>query len=618
MVELRDLVLGNGLRCIGDAESELYTELTNKSQAATPWAYQKQYGKFVTYLIVVIIFLCFVKKLVTKYYDSSEEFLPNKNNSVVTLPLFLARIGKKLVALNRYVCYRKFPTFVFSSLGIPTSVGTLVVVLAVTLYTLLYCFVPHPFYRPCAGFGSPPLSIRAGIMAVSFVPFVFALSGKVNVIGWLVGLSYEKINIYHQWTSILCLFLSWVHVIPFLRQAHHEGGTEGMRQQWKTDEMWRTGVPPLLFLNLLWLFSLSVVRKYVYELFLQVHWILAIGFYISLFYHIYPELNAHMYLVATIVVWFVQLLYRLAVKGYLRPGRNFMASNIANVTVVGEDCVELIVKDVDMAYSPGQHIFVRTMDKDVISNHPFSIFPSAKYTGGMKMLIRAQKGFTRSLYKSQDETKKILIDGPYGGIERDVRCFSNLYLICSGSGISTCLPFLQRYGPLLHKTNLKNIRLDWIVRHREDVSWIDDEIRTLLVDLRTLFLSGNLVFNIYVCSSSDTIKTLAQPTKAAGSESDFAKKEEGADFNQNDTESVSTLNKSGNELFEELITVTYSKPELSQVINDYEIGYKNCFICSGSDSLRCAVGNSVAGLQAKVLSSKNVEECYLHSESFGY
>lgn len=130
---------------------------------------------------------------------------------------------------------------------------------------------------------------------------------------------------------------------------------------------------------------------------------------------------------------------------------------------------------------------------------------------------------------------------------------------------------------MLHKTNLKNIRLDWIVRHREDVSWIDDEIRTLLVDLRTLFLSGNLVFNIYVCSSSDTIKTLAQPTKAAGSESDFAKKEEGADFNQNDTESVSTLNKSGNELFEELITVTYSKPELSQVINDYEIGYKNWF-----------------------------------------
>lgn len=113
MVELRDLVLGNGLRCIGDAESELYTELTNKSQAATPWAYQKQYGKFVTYLIVVIIFLCFVKKLVTKYYDSSEEFLPNKNNSVVTLPLFLALNWEKACRTQQVCLLQEIPNVRF-------------------------------------------------------------------------------------------------------------------------------------------------------------------------------------------------------------------------------------------------------------------------------------------------------------------------------------------------------------------------------------------------------------------------------------------------------------------------------------------------------------------------
>ena len=126
------------------------------------------------------------------YYDSSEEFLPEKKNSPTTPSVFLARIMTKLVAFNRYICYRKFPTLIFSYLGIPTSVGTFLVVMATTLYTLLYCFVPHPFYRPCAGFGSPPLSVRAGIMAISLVPFVFSLSGKINVIGWLVGLSYEK------------------------------------------------------------------------------------------------------------------------------------------------------------------------------------------------------------------------------------------------------------------------------------------------------------------------------------------------------------------------------------------------------------------------------------------
>lgn len=620
MIEERDLVLSNGIHCIADIHSELYARLKKESQAVTPWVYQKQYGKFVTYFVAVIIFLSLIKKLAFMYYDSSEEFLPEKKNSPTTPSVFLARIMTKLVAFNRYICYRKFPTLIFSYLGIPTSVGTFLVVMATTLYTLLYCFVPHPFYRPCAGFGSPPLSVRAGIMAISLVSFVFSLSGKINVIGWLVGLSYEKINIYHQWASILCLFFSWVHVIPFLRQARHEGGYERMHQRWKASDMWRSGVPPILFLNLLWLSSLPIARRHFYEIFLQLHWILAVGFYISLFYHVYPELNSHMYLVATIVVWFAQLFYRLAVKGYLRPGRSFMASTIANVSIVGEGCVELIVKDVDMAYSPGQHIFVRTIDKDIISNHPFSIFRSAKYPGGIKMLIRAQKGFSKRLYESNDDMKKILIDGPYGGIERDIRSFTNVYLICSGSGISTCLPFLQKYGPILHKTNLEVITLDWVVRHREDISWIRDEICTLSNNLRQLFLDGTIVVRIYVCSDSTVpgiIKTFPQTADTASDQSDLAKREKDTEFGQDDTESNSTFDKSNNE-YKGLITIIPSKPDLNQVINDYQIGFRNCFICSGSDSLRYTVGNSVAGLQAKVFSNKNVEECYLHSESFGY
>ncbi|CAI4770108.1 AKH_1a_G0046830.mRNA.1.CDS.1 [Saccharomyces cerevisiae] len=384
--------------------------------------------------------------------------------------------------------------------------------------------------------------------------------------------------------------------------------------------MWRSGVPPILFLNLLWLSSLPIARRHFYEIFLQLHWILAVGFYISLFYHVYPELNSHMYLVATIVVWFAQLFYRLAVKGYLRPGRSFMVSTIANVSIVSEGCVELIVKDVEMAYSPGQHIFVRTIDKDIISNHPFSIFPSTKYPGGIKMLIRAQKGFSKRLYESNDDVKKILIDGPYGGIERDIRSFTNVYLICSGSGISTCLPFLQKYGPIFHKTNLEVITLDWVVRHREDISWIKDEICTLSNNLRQLFLDGKIVVRIYACSDSTvpgTIKTLPQTPDTASDQSDLAKREKDTEFGQDDTESNSTFDKSNNE-YKGLITIIPSKPDLNQVINDYQIGFRNCFICSGSDSLRYTVGNSVASLQAKVFSNKNVEECYLHSESFGY
>lgn len=61
MIEERDLVLSNGIHCIADIHSELYARLKKESQAVTPWVYQKQYGKFVTYFVAVIIFLSLIK-----------------------------------------------------------------------------------------------------------------------------------------------------------------------------------------------------------------------------------------------------------------------------------------------------------------------------------------------------------------------------------------------------------------------------------------------------------------------------------------------------------------------------------------------------------------------------
>ncbi|CAY86675.1 hypothetical protein P301_O30076 [Saccharomyces cerevisiae P301] len=624
MMKKRDLVLKNGLRCIADMESVLYIKLEEESQLAVPWAYQAEYGKFTVYLIVAIIFVCFVKKILLKYLDSSENFVLEKRNHQETPSWFLKKTTEKLLALNRYFSYRRLPTAFFSALGIPTSVGTILIILAVIIYTLVYCFVPHPYYRACAGFGSPPLAVRSGIIAIALVPFVFALSGKVNIIGWLVGLSYEKLSIFHQWTSVICLFFSWVHTVCFLYQAFREGGTDGMQYQWKSQLIWRTGVPPLLFLTLLWLFSLLFIRKYIYELFLQFHWILAIGFYVSLFYHVYPELNTHMYLVGTIVIWFAQLLYRLVSKGYLRPGKTFMTSSIATITLKGIGCIELIVKDIDMDYSPGQHILLRTIDKDVVENHPFSIFPSSHSPGALKILMRAQNGFTKSLYLSQCTAKRILVDGPYGGIERDVRSFTNLYLICSGSGISSCLPFLIRYGPLLQETNLRFIRLEWIIRYEEDISWVSDELRYLTTILKRSFLEGRIVIKIYICSSSHC-SDLMNPGPQLNGHS-FEKGGDGFIVNEGSsrkrTDSPITFenfDKNGSATkFSDCIDLKYYKPSLDQLMNQYDIGSKNCFVCSGSDSLKTTVSNTVAKLQLKVFSKEQIDECYLHTESFGY
>lgn len=58
-------------------------------------------------------------------------------------------------------------------------------------------------YRSRWNVGSPPLAIRTGMLALGCFPFILALGAKVNLIGFIVGASHEKLQVFHQWLSWL-------------------------------------------------------------------------------------------------------------------------------------------------------------------------------------------------------------------------------------------------------------------------------------------------------------------------------------------------------------------------------------------------------------------------------
>ncbi|KAG7912617.1 hypothetical protein KL905_000292 [Ogataea polymorpha] len=563
MVVARDLEVYDGVHCIADMGTDHYMMLKNMSQAATPWADMALYGKYVTYLLVGIVFAGTVKHYVFSNYDVDR---------VRGGP---ARIMEKLTAYSRFIVYRRLPSKICHRLGLPSSVGSLLLIGLVTLYSLLWCFVPHPYYRACLGFGSPPLGVRSGMMSTAFVPFAFILSGKTNLIGFLTGISHEKLNKYHQTASILCLFFGWVHTIPFYIQNSKEGGTARLHQKMYATPVYVSGIPPIIFLTLLWVGSLRIVRRFWYEAFVSLHWVLAIGFYISLFYHVYGLLNADKYMVATIVIWCAQLFYRWFAKGYLRPSR-FMRTATARARRVGtpnQKCMEVFV-EVPIKCDPGQHIFLKTLDKKVAELHPFSVIPSSN---GFKLIVRAYDGFTKHLYDSLESPRdlKVLVDGPYGGVARDVRSFSNIYMLCSGSGITSCLPFIMVYANLIGMpaVTLRTIRMDWILRHAEDVCWIEQELDLIRERYESLLKSGALDIHIYCCSG--------------------------------ETEKVN------------LFGFEYHnyKPVVADIVKSFQLGSTNCIICSGSQSLKEQVGNAAARLQSQV---GNVREVYLHTEEFSF
>lgn len=137
---------------------------------------------------------------------------------------------KKTRAMVRYVSYRRMPGKLSDMLGMPTA-GITILILLFTLYCFILSFAVRPYYRAHRGYGSPPLAIRTGLMAIALTPWIVALSGKANLITMLTGIGHEKLNVMHRWIGRICLGLSVVHTIPFIVAPLRDGGYAALNKQ---------------------------------------------------------------------------------------------------------------------------------------------------------------------------------------------------------------------------------------------------------------------------------------------------------------------------------------------------------------------------------------------------
>jgi len=148
---------------------------------------------------------------------------PPKEESAATS----SRILNTAIALCRWVFYHPIPALRFRKGWRPIvfpSIGVTLVVLAALAFVILYCFVPQPLYWQSIRFGSPPLAIRAGMIAVAMMPWIVGLAMKPNFISIMTGIGHERLNVLHRWLAYICLLLSLIHTIPFYVQPVWDHG----------------------------------------------------------------------------------------------------------------------------------------------------------------------------------------------------------------------------------------------------------------------------------------------------------------------------------------------------------------------------------------------------------
>ncbi len=180
-----------------------------EDERRTPLLGQLEYGKWTVwfYSFWILVFAAiYVSRL-----------LHDRLRRLKKLPGRRPSLKEKAIAVTRFCAYRRPNNHVTRSIGLrQISYGTLVLL---SFSTVFFAILPWPqqrYLRAYSRFGAPPLSVRCALIMSALTPLTVALAGKVNVITWITGVSYTKLNVYHRYISYVIFCLGTVHTVSHL------------------------------------------------------------------------------------------------------------------------------------------------------------------------------------------------------------------------------------------------------------------------------------------------------------------------------------------------------------------------------------------------------------------
>ncbi|KAN0062271.1 hypothetical protein ACQY0O_005452 [Thecaphora frezii] len=289
--------------------------------------------------------------------------------------------------------------------------GPLLVMAAFSLGLFAWCLAVKPWYRPAAVWGSTPLGLRSGMIAIGMTPFVFVFAMKVNPVTWLTAISHERLQLYHQWLARLMLLFSLVHGISFLWQPLHDGGASNLHAWFVYDKVWWTGSVCISLLIWIVASSIGAFRNFSYEFFVIQHVVTVILFLAFLFLHTRDMQRSWSWLWPVVAVWGFATLYRWS--NALRQSSFGRAKAMVEVQVDDEDAIDQrpsdegrilrIALNAPTRWSPAQHFFIRFPTLGPWQSHPFSVLslasPDAQSESQIVFVVRVQRGLTQHLYR---------------------------------------------------------------------------------------------------------------------------------------------------------------------------------------------------------------------------
>lgn len=479
------------------------------------------YARYFWYGIVVVIGLACISNISRRIHLRLRirAAAANKIRPAAARTRFAQVLGG-MIAVCREVTYPQFiPLRTYSWFKIPPF-GILILLLAYLAFLMALEFddnnIPGAQHYTSLG-------LRASWMAVAQMPLLLLLSGKANLIGALVGVSYERLNVLHRWVSRAMLLLITLH---FGYQSYGWNQYGLMKLEWATDVCPSTGIAAYALLLWLNISSLAPIRNRFYEIFVVQHILSFVAFVYLVMHHLPPTAYyARTWVYVGIGIYFLDRLIRTIRYTWhnIRPARASLKALDGGVTKIRIQAKQI------KSWTPGSHVLLAIPRLGFGQSHPATIasIPSS-HNGDLVLILMGHKGFTHRIHRtasrcdaspspeskkegdlqspiSSNQTYLAMIGGPYGGSHSDPAAFDTVLMISGSTGITFMLSNLLS---LAHRVQsgrlpLRRVEFVWVVKQVCWTSWVAEEVTSAVQDLREKGIEVKVTIHV-TCDDSLT------------------------------------------------------------------------------------------------------------------
>jgi len=229
--------------------------------------------------------------------------------------------------------------------------------------------------------------------------------------------------------------------------------------------------------------SFYLARKWMYEFFLKLHFILAFITAFAILIHLLPvSLEKSVFPIATLSLWGFSTIIRLTRVIYYNSGGKkspligqasikhyFNGQSVSAMKIVVRPQRPLEIR-------PGQYVYLFLSDMGTrrrLQAHPYVIswWDDSMRATELCFLIQPQNGISSELI-ARNSLRKVIIDGPYGK-DHHLEDYETVILVAKGIGIAGILPYIRHMTYRRASKDKENeVYRRGLITRKIDVYWV--------------------------------------------------------------------------------------------------------------------------------------------------